>query len=763
MPDNILLLHPQIPLEAETHRGVPVFRSPAIDLRVVDPDRPAVADLSEQTATVLRSALAEYIDLTPIRLGKRVDRRPWQSNFLTSQGSRGSCWAFAGIAALEAAYARQGVRVKLSEQYAFHLSKAWANQHDGGGVHSLIGFQGSADIVHHLSFYGVPEARLVPYTDQGALQSLANSIPQTGGALSATPGSGTLDQADWFEFDLRHVPLAGRWSAAYRVAKYGSVDATVENIKKILELGYEVVVDVEDIINNGGHVILIYGYDDTFGTFMIKNSQSLPGFETMKYQNDPHFLLRNSQAYYITAVAPIVPQTAAAWVGRWAIDHDGWRGRLVIRSFIDLLGSGSLPTENSQIGLGTWFGEDGRVLPVTGWFVDEARGLNCYIGDQRFELYLHGADPYFASGQCWWNGIPFGVTLSRGVTTGAGSGPFQRSQSIGTWEMDHDGWRGTLRIGTDSWYRQAADGALKRAWIDPASITHKVDAHVDFGPTNTDQHFELLVHTRERGVFGGVTHWGGRSWPAAGRLAANLYTIRTDGTLTWYQHTGRDALNYVWEEPKKVGTGWQHFSKVIGGRDGVIYALKSDGTLHWYFHRGRNQGTFDWEGPLQVGTGWSGFTDIVAGDGGVIYGLRPDGTLHWYRHRGRRNGTFEWDGPFEVGSGWNGFVRIVAGPEGTVYGVQPSGDLLWYRHMGFDHGFPIWQGPRKVGTGWGTFDKLLATGAGYIYGRVSAGNPNAGDLMLYRHTGFETGEFAWRDGQKVGNGWTTDVVDVFAT
>src|SRR5262249_53828249 len=38
------------------------------------------------------------------------------------QGGRGTCWAFAGVAALEAAYKRKyGVTLDLSEQYTFHM------------------------------------------------------------------------------------------------------------------------------------------------------------------------------------------------------------------------------------------------------------------------------------------------------------------------------------------------------------------------------------------------------------------------------------------------------------------------------------------------------------------------------------------------------------------------------------------------------------------------------------------------------------------
>ena len=42
-----------------------------------------------------------------------------------SQTSRDTCWAFAGVAALEAAYNRKyGMNVRLSEQYTFHMPKA---------------------------------------------------------------------------------------------------------------------------------------------------------------------------------------------------------------------------------------------------------------------------------------------------------------------------------------------------------------------------------------------------------------------------------------------------------------------------------------------------------------------------------------------------------------------------------------------------------------------------------------------------------------
>ena len=58
------------------------------------------------------------------------------------------------------------------------------------------------------------------------------------------------------------------------------------------------------------------------------------------------------------------------------------------------------PGPDSRISLGTWYGEDGRMLDVFGHFVDGGRGLICNIGEQPFELYLHTHDPYRAAGRC---------------------------------------------------------------------------------------------------------------------------------------------------------------------------------------------------------------------------------------------------------------------------------------------------------------------------------------------------------------------------
>src|SRR5262249_51721077 len=72
----------------------------------------------------------------------------YQTPFKT-QNDRGTCWAFAGVAALEAAYRRKfGSVLDMSEEYTFHIGKAFALTLDANGFalpvennSSITGFQ----------------------------------------------------------------------------------------------------------------------------------------------------------------------------------------------------------------------------------------------------------------------------------------------------------------------------------------------------------------------------------------------------------------------------------------------------------------------------------------------------------------------------------------------------------------------------------------------------------------------------------------------
>ena len=137
-------------LDLETHRAtVAAALAEAKRLGKVEPEGPP--DLTE----------------APIRV---FSLERWQSPFKT-QNDRGTCWAFAGAAALEAAYRRKfNMVIDVSEEYVFHMGKSFAlNRTPTNAVvtpvennSSLTGFQGSGDIVKKLTENAVaPNRRLL--------------------------------------------------------------------------------------------------------------------------------------------------------------------------------------------------------------------------------------------------------------------------------------------------------------------------------------------------------------------------------------------------------------------------------------------------------------------------------------------------------------------------------------------------------------------------------------------------------------------------
>ncbi len=225
------------------------------------------------------------------------------------------------------------------------------------------------------------------------------------------------------------------------------------------------------------------------------------------------------------------------------------------------------------------------------------------------------------------------------------------------------------------------------------------------------------------------------------------------GDLNWFRHDGRLDGTFVWGGPEKVGVRWDSLQQVFSGGDGILYGITPrvdaslplvvqevghggsvvpahGGDLLWYKHLGWGDGTFQWEGPKVVGTRWDQLVHVFSGGGGILYGIDKDGDLLWYRHLGREDGSFTWEGPRKVGVGWGGLERVFGGGDGIIYAVtgnnfltqkigearKPGGNLLWFRHLGWQDGTFRWEGPKQVGSGWGNFEQLFSDEAGVLYG-----------------------------------------------
>jgi len=163
--------------------------------------------------------------LAGVEVTLAADQSPQQD-----QQDRGACWAFAGIAALEAAYRRmKGLNVGLSEQYLFHICKAHESDF---GNHSLMGFQGSSDIIKHMERMRVPERIAAPYRTQADM--IAN-IPAAA-TLNASASS-AQEQRDDFEFSPLHIPLASRGTARFGVKSSGVLtNFTIADLENVLRV-----------------------------------------------------------------------------------------------------------------------------------------------------------------------------------------------------------------------------------------------------------------------------------------------------------------------------------------------------------------------------------------------------------------------------------------------------------------------------------------------------------------------------------------------
>lgn len=182
-----------------------------------------------------------------------------------------------------------------------------------------------------------------------------------------------------------------------------------------------------------------------------------------------------------------------------------------------------------------------------------------------------------------------------------------------------------------------------------------------------------------------------------------LYAIQPTGELFWYKDkfgNGANAPNggTGWEvnSGNQIGFDWQKFSQVIGGEDGVIYAIKPNGELLWYrdeFRNGTNapSGHTGWaaNSGKQIGTGWNVFTQVVYGGDGMLYGVTHDGNLHWYRDifgngSNAANGSSGWaaNSGSQISQGWQYFTHVFGAPASIIYAsrvVEECGQLWRYQ------------------------------------------------------------------------------------
>lgn len=91
------------------------------------------------------------------------------------------------------------------------------------------------------------------------------------------------------------------------------------------------------------------------------------------------------------------------------------------------------------------------------------------------------------------------------------------------------------------------------------------------------------------------------------------------------------------------------------------------------------------------------------------------------------------------------FLRLIPAGNGVIYGLQADGELLWFRHTGWQTGTAAWSPGvgRPFGSGFQRFADVLAAEDGRIFGRTGDGR-----IVRYHYavTNPMTGEGHWTDG-----------------
>ena len=370
------------------------------------------ASVEAAVATARRLAKIDLIPfvIPPLLFNGVFSLAPYQTPF-ENQSDRGACWAFAGVAALEAAYRRKfGVTIDASEEYTFHMGKAFAlNRVAPGGLaaspvennSSLVGFQGSGDICEKITECAVADAGSAPYlTSEQSLLDILTTLGYSG--ISALV---TQEDFDALEFCEQHIPLLARVNARYRATDWASLGAnpSVTALENTLLSYHEVVCDVQHLTPPvGGHVLLLIGFDRNRQVFQAKNSWGENAFIEIKYANDPNFQI-TSGFYIKDVIDSTFVQSQACWVGNWWVNYSGGTARLLIRRSEDFANPGK-PTK-----LGTFYA-GGNKYDVNGSFSNNGATLQIFVatstapvqpGDPvgaRIDAHLNFSDIYNADG-----------------------------------------------------------------------------------------------------------------------------------------------------------------------------------------------------------------------------------------------------------------------------------------------------------------------------------------------------------------------------
>uniref|UniRef100_UPI001E4E659C C1 family peptidase n=1 Tax=Mangrovimonas sp. TPBH4 TaxID=1645914 RepID=UPI001E4E659C len=470
---------------------------------------------------------------------------------IRNQKNRNTCSAFAMVAAIESRYMRDyGLNLDLSEQFFWHCYKStglsFPKYYQYENQSSFWGGGNSQGISQAVNF-AIPLESDCPYLNKTEMAIIRDQIPEAGQLnwkSAPTENTVTQEEIDAFEYSTLYISNDARQKAKYGVQSYllfgAETVSNSTNLEWLIAWGYEVIVDANlkwktnpisgirefDPNSDGGwHVFLVVGYDRVDKVFYVKNSWGEGGLIRVTYEFAENCFNCGS---VVTAVTdPEKPTLKTRAIGFWHMNHDGWKGKLVIRRFTN---------ENNDITrLGHYHTSDGLIKAINGKFIHAGQGIQFSLTEnkdtnptiqqgQKFTMDIYSWDIKQAAGNTTWNNIPYGSYMNRSTFHSAYGKDFDPLKWKGNWLMNHDGWKGSLNISEVKkiplfgWivfgeYTTSEGSQKPILGFLNSSHSHVFRFTINFSEEN-NQSFIIHFHNWSSDLASGYTFWNGKRFGA---------------------------------------------------------------------------------------------------------------------------------------------------------------------------------------------------------------------------------------------------------
>jgi len=509
--------------------------------------------------------------IEPKDLPETVDLRAYQTPIKVQEG--GTCAQFAVTAAIEARYRRvYASDLDLSERFGQLVQKMSYLTEDlepqASCRENQLGAWGGGNVTYQMQLftrYRLPLESHLPY---------ANIVdPNIDWEASRCAVGTNQDAMDDYNLDSANLPQLALENARFRTelavfCPEGSLrDPTW--YETVLASGYEIVFaaalcgadpdpmnriwDPGDDDDCNGHAMLMVGYRHTDRVFLVKNSWGPAvgygegGFTLMSYDWVERGFVTEAGYFASAAADSPYPYQDHMHLGRWNLDHDGWKGTLDIYRFSGLFSSMALHGENDWR-LGTYWGHDGVARRVNGRIDDHRIEFwidwdvpNLDYGDRRglhFTGYVFTQAPVTIAGTMSDNRdgqtYAFYATKDDFLVGTPAAGPVGPSSFLGRWEMNHDGWRGVLEFDDVQLPLMAIipspqitgtytpEGGAPVPVSGQLSNSNPREIWFDVYLVGGTQSFHGYLHSHEAGVLAGTTDWHGTPFGFVARRVGSV-------------------------------------------------------------------------------------------------------------------------------------------------------------------------------------------------------------------------------------------------